>query len=84
MSSTSSTEKPTAFRKPAADVYTFLLVVSLLAIIVSCVFLYLYMADYQFKANKGGPAVLPRVSMSHTTGGAQTALLAYPWAAGEG
>jgi hypothetical protein len=60
-------------------VYTVLLVISLLAIILSCVFLYLYMADYHFMSNKGGP----RVSMS-TTVGAQTALLAPPWAAGEG
>ena len=67
MSSTGSTEKPAVFRKPAPDVYTVLLVISLLAIIVSCVFLYLYMMDYGLKANKGAPIVV-RIG---TTGGAQ-------------
>ncbi len=62
MSSTGSTEKPAVFRKPAPDVYTVLLVISLLAIIVSCVFLYLYMADYQFKANKAAQPSFARVS----------------------
>lgn len=54
MSTTNSTDKPSVYRPAGPDVYTVLLVIALLAIIVSCVFLYLYMADYGFKI-KGGP-----------------------------
>jgi len=65
VSSTGSTEKPALYRKPAPDVYTVLLVIALLAIIVSCVFLCLYMADYQWMF-KGGPKV--KVSLGETAG----------------
>ena len=55
VSTASSTDKAaTVYRKPRTNVYTVLLVISLLAIIVGCVFLYLFMADYDFKI-KGGP-----------------------------
>ncbi|MGO8688617.1 MAG: hypothetical protein ACLQLG_03205 [Thermoguttaceae bacterium] len=62
-----SSEKPAVYRRPGPDVYTVLLVIALLAIIVSCIFLYLYMADYEFKF-KGGPTA----SLS-AIGGAQVA-----------
>jgi hypothetical protein len=58
---TSSTEEPVVYRPAGPDVYTVLLVIALLAIIVSCVFLYLYMADYGFKIKDG-----PRASLGTT------------------
>jgi uncharacterized integral membrane protein len=66
VSSTDSTEKPAVYRKPQADVYTVLLVIALLAIIVSCVFLCLYMADYNWifkgpKVSLQGGCVAPTV-----------------------
>jgi hypothetical protein len=47
-------------------VYTVLLVIALLSIIVSCVFLYLYMADYKFQF-KGGPPP-PAASLGASSG----------------
>ena len=67
MSSTSSTEKPAVYRKPAPDVYTVLLVIALLAIIVSCVFLCLYMAAYDQKATRAPPVSMRESGASHTT-----------------
>jgi hypothetical protein len=72
------TDEPAVYRKPAPDVYTFLLVIALLAIIVSCVFLYLYMAAYDQKANKGAPRVwMPESGAAHTT------LVAWAWPAAQ-
>lgn len=34
------------YRKPRADIYTVLLIISLVAILLACVFLYLEVADY--------------------------------------
>lgn len=44
-----SSSKHGPYRKPRADIYTILLIVSLLAIIMACVFLYLEVADYPDK-----------------------------------
>ena len=62
MSSTNSTEEePVAvYSKPRANVYTVLLVMSLLAILVGIVFLWLYMDEYQWKTKGGLGAALPR------------------------
>jgi hypothetical protein len=48
-STTSSNITGGPYRKPRADVYTFLLVVSLLAIILGCVCLYFEMQRFEFK-----------------------------------
>jgi hypothetical protein len=45
------------YRKPQADIFTVLLVISLLAIILGIVFLYLETADYGDQKTKGGPTV---------------------------
>ncbi len=52
-------EQPEAprFRKPRADVYTVLLVISLLAIILATVVLWLVMQTYDYKI-KGGPVAV--------------------------
>ena len=60
MSLPSSNENPIPgaaprHRKPEADIYTVLLVVSLLAIILGIVFLYLETADYGDQKTQGGP-----------------------------
>ena len=47
--------RPTvAHRKPKADLYTILLIVSLLAVLLGILFLYLFNRDYEFKY-KGAP-----------------------------
>ena len=67
-SSTTEKKAATVYSKPRANVYTVLLVISLLAIIVGCVFLYLFMAEYEFKI-KGGPmASLQRPGATTTQG----------------
>jgi len=45
------------FRKPRADVYTVMLLISLLAIIAGAVFLYLEVEQYGNPPFKGGPSV---------------------------
>jgi len=62
MSLPSSSENPPPttgprYRKPQADLYTVLLVISLLAVILGIVFLYLETADYGDQKTKGGPVV---------------------------
>lgn len=56
MSLPSSTDAPRGgpYRKPRADTYTTLLVISLLAIVLGILCLYLEMSAYEFKF-KGGP-----------------------------
>jgi hypothetical protein len=45
------------YRKPRADIYTLLLIISLLAIVIGCVFLFLETADYTDKPPwSGGPS----------------------------
>ena len=68
VSTTNSTDKPSVYRPAGPDVYTVLLVIALLAIIVSCVFLYLYMADYGFKI-KGGPVAAVAPAAERAGGG---------------
>jgi hypothetical protein len=46
---------PRAHRKPQADIYTFLLVLALLAVLVAILFLYLFMKTYRFEAS-GAPS----------------------------
>ena len=63
-SMTNSTEdEPVAvYRKPRASVYTVMLVISLLAILVAILFLWLHLDDYKWM-HKGGPtAALPRAA----------------------
>ena len=50
------------YRKPQADVYTVLLVISLLAILLATVVLWLVMQTYDYKI-KGGPVA---VSVEHS------------------
>ncbi|MGA2031689.1 MAG: hypothetical protein ABSG68_05495 [Thermoguttaceae bacterium] len=58
MSTQSSSEsRGGPYRKPRPDVFTLMLVISLLAIILGIVFLYFEMKDYDFKL-KGGPSAL--------------------------
>ena len=56
MSTTNSTDDSgdIVYSKPRANVYTLLLVLSLLALIIGCIFLYMYMGTYEMKI-KGGP-----------------------------
>ena len=64
MSTTNSTEDESVavYRKPQVNVYTVMLVISLLAILVGVLFLWLYLDEYQWKT-KGGPgAALPRAA----------------------
>jgi hypothetical protein len=64
VSTTNSTEDESVvvYRKPRVNVYTVLLVISLLAILVAILFLWLHLDDYQWK-HKGGPnAALPRAA----------------------
>jgi hypothetical protein len=42
---------PEAYRKPRANLFTMLLVLSLVAIIMSCVFLYYHMQMYDMRLN---------------------------------
>ncbi len=53
----SLTDQPQQFRKPRADLYTVLLILSLLALIVGCVFMYLEVQDYGEEPYKGAPSV---------------------------
>jgi hypothetical protein len=46
-----------SYNKPQPDVYTLMLLLSLLAIIVATVFLYLETMDYGSPPYRGGPAV---------------------------
>jgi hypothetical protein len=51
----SSTDKPsveTQYRKPKADLYTLMLVISLVAILVGILFLCLYNGVYEWKMNE--------------------------------
>lgn len=47
-----------ARRKPRADIYTVMLVLSLLAILVGILFLYLYNADYEWKYSGAPPVAM--------------------------
>jgi len=50
--------RPTvSHRKPKADIYTILLVVSLLAVLLGILFLYLFNRNYEFKLD-GAPSVV--------------------------
>ncbi len=42
-----SSNEPTGYRKPQADLYTVLLIVALLALAIGTIFLYLETADYE-------------------------------------
>ncbi len=66
MSTTNSTEdEPVAvYRKPRVNVYTVMLVISLLAILTAIVFLWLYLDEYQWKHNGG-----PNAALSSSAGG---------------
>ena len=66
MSTTSSTEDESVavYRKPQVNVYTVMLVISLLAILVGVLFLWLHLDDYQWKTKGGG-----NVAVSHAAGG---------------
>ncbi|GEM_PF-3060064 len=58
------------FRKPKPDVYTVMLAVSLVAIIIACVLLYLETADYpESPPWSGGPSV--QATDLFTPGGGQ-------------
>lgn len=55
---TSAPIRPTvSHRKPKVDMYTVLLVMSLIAVLLGILFLYLHMDHYDFKF-KGGPIVM--------------------------
>lgn len=55
---TSAPIRPTvSHRKPKADMYTVLLVISLIAVLLGILFLYLNMDRYDFRF-KGGPTVV--------------------------
>ena len=55
---TSAPIRPTvSHRKPKADMYTVLLVISLIAVLLGILFLYLHMGRYDFKF-KGGSAMV--------------------------
>lgn len=50
------------YRKPQADIYTLMLLISLVAIILATVFLYLETKDYGSPPYQGGPSVSIRSS----------------------
>ena len=64
MSTTSSTEDESVavYRKPQVNVYTVMLVISLLAILVGILFLWLHLDDYQWKTKGGPSAALPQAT----------------------
>jgi hypothetical protein len=47
-----------ARRKPRADIYTMMLVLSLIAVLVGILFLYLYNADYEWKYSGAPPVAM--------------------------
>jgi hypothetical protein len=60
--SNSTLESPTPVaarpsRKPQADIYTFFLVLALLAVLLGILYLYLFMKSYDFKTS-GGPSLV--------------------------
>ena len=61
MTSSITEEKTIVYRPARANVFTLMLVLSLIALIVGCVFMYLFMAEYKFQF-KGAPPV-PRVTL---------------------
>ena len=80
LASTTSNPSGGPYRKPRADVYTFMLIVALLAIILGIVCLYFEMKGFNFEfkeAPKVPPAVVaaalpacggPALRLSHPTG----------------
>lgn len=54
----SSKQTAGLYRKPRADVYTFMLLTAMLAIVLSIVVLYLHMQEYKFEL-KGNPPPVP-------------------------
>jgi hypothetical protein len=70
VSTTNSTEEKgdVVYSKPRANVYTLLLVLSLLALIIGCIFLYMYMGTYEWKIKGGPSASLIRSSVTTLAG----------------
>jgi hypothetical protein len=63
------------YRKPRADVYTFMLIVSLLAVIVGCLCLYFEMKRFDFKFKSTDVPKPPPVSAAPLESGAGLACL---------
>jgi hypothetical protein len=74
-STTSSNTTGGLYRKPRADVYTFLLVVSLLAIILGCICLYFEMQRFEFKFKEQD---VPRPPVAAAPAAPATALACVP------
>ncbi len=73
---TSAPIRPTvSHRKPKADMYTVLLVISLIAVLLGILFLYLHMGRYDFKF-KGGLAVVMASEAEVESQGPEIILLA--------
>ena len=84
LESTTELNSPSAgpYRKPRADVYTFMLIVSLLAVIAGCLCLYFEMQRFEFKFKDSDVPKPPSISGSPLDSGAGLACL-MPVAAGD-